>query len=353
MWQDLIKTNYSSVESKKEISEIKDLIDLDKPLFVFKDKTILGIVTKKSYLVSNLRTDKVSLSTIAISLPYITKDFDDVTLAKMFVTSGLSDLAVFDKKKVIGYVNRTDFLKNVVAKEMQNELVGSIASTDLIIVNPNDLISNALHKFREYHISKLLVFDSKLRGVLTHTIILNYFNRNGKSMHQEYKNIIVKTVMKPDAYTVGSNDTVKRAIDLFDSKNTSSLIVIGPKEGFFGGTNVYGIVTKTDILSRYIAKFKEDKLEVHVSSKMDTVDDEVVAKKLKSVERLLSKGSKVFVHLKQGKEKFRGLSLVSCRIRVVDSGKSQNISAEGWGLEHAIELVIAKLKRRLTDHGFD
>ena len=53
--------------------------------------------------------------------------------------------------------------------------------------------------------------------------------------------------------------------------------------------------------------------------------------------------------MKEGKEKFRGMPLIYCRLRILMPGVSENVSVEGWGLEHSLELAISKIKRRLTE----
>lgn len=348
MWQDLIEQKYLEFPNKqKALSAAQNIID-NKIGLVFKDKTFVGVVTKKALLAAANTKPEEAVEKLSIKVPIVTKNLSEIEVARAFFESGLHKIVIFDKKKPIGVLDRVKFLKGVVAPVIGKTLIEDVATRELITVRPDDLLSVALSKFKEHHVSKLVVFDTQLRGVISHTIILNYYNNNKKSISKDYKEAVVKSIMKTDVYTIGAHETLAKAIEVFDKSNSSSLIVLG-KGGIFSKGNMYGIITKTDILSRFIAEFKDSKLQVNVSSKIDDIDKELVLKKISSLDRVLDKDTNVFVNIKQGKEKFRGLPLISLRVRVVTPKKSESLHVEGWGLDHSLELVVSKLKRRLTE----
>ena len=352
MWEKYISESYMSVKADETISKALSSIKKAKQVLVFKGNNFKGVVTRKNLLrsVGNLSNEKVSK--VMITPPYVTKDLSDQDIGHLFIQSGLHKLVVFNDKDIVGIIKRVDFLEHVVSNKLGKNTIESIANKDVNMILPKDSLAKALSRFRERGVSKLVVFDNKLRGVISLTNILSYFSKTDKISPHNLKNTLVKDVMKNNVYTISETDSIRNAIDLFSKNNVSSLVV-KTKKNILNRGHVFGIITKTDILTRYLSFFKGKKFNINIVSKIKNLDKNVVEKKFRSLEKILDKGTSVFVYLKQGKEKFRGLPLVNCRLRIVMPGVSENVSVEGWGIEHAIELAVTKIKRRLTENLFE
>jgi|GEM_PF-2763016 len=352
MWQDFIRTNFVSVSPDYTISKALHSLAKEKVLLVFKDKNFQGAISRKNLLRIGVSLPEEKVSTVMIKPPHLTRSDNDLDVAKYFIQYDLHKLVVFDKNKVIGVLDRIDFLENVVKSAIGSEEVNSVTTTNVVIIAPNATLAQALGLFKEHNISKLVVIsEGSVKGVITLTNILNYFMNSSKLTIANLKSTLVKDVMKDDIYSINIGERISKAIDVFRNKHMSSLVVLN-KGLLFAKGNLYGIVTKTDLLSRFISQSKQSKIMIHITSKMKNVDSAIIEKKLESLDKVLDKGTQIFVHLKQGKEKFRGLPLINCRLRIVKTGRSENISVEGWGLEHSIELAVHKIKRRLTEHDF-
>jgi len=351
MWQDFIASKYVTISSEDSVSKALGSMQKDKFVIVMKGNSYYGIVSKKSLLRIGVSMPDEKVSTISTKGPNVTKNLNDEEIAQLFVQSGLPALVVFDKAKILGVISRTEFLQRVVAPEIGSEKIEGVVTKDVITIKPTDTLAKALAIFKEHNISKLVVMDNGVKGVISLTNVLNYFLRSSKLTISNLKSTQVKDVMKEEVYGITSTDTIRKAIDSFSRNHTSSLVVFGNKL-FNKKNSMFGIVTKTDILTRYLADFKKTKVKISIASKIDDVDNTLIIEKLEALGKILDKGTEVFVYVKKGKERFRGMPLINVRLRVTMPGISENISVEGWGLEHATELAIAKLKRRLVEVDF-
>lgn len=348
MWQDLILKKYNSISIDYTVSKSMVAINKDKFVVVMKGNSYYGIVTKKSLLRVGVSLPDEKIKNITFRAPILTRTMDSDAVAELFVNSGMPALVVFDGNKIDGVLTRTDFLKEVVAAEIGAEKVEAVATRDVVTVKPSDNLAKALSLFKEHNISKLVVVDSEVKGVISITNILNYFVNSSKLNVDNLKSTLVKNIMKEEVYFVTESDTLKKAIDTFAKNQTSSLVVFSGKI-FNKKHSLFGIITKTDILMRYLAEFKKNKVKINIVSKLENIDRTVIESKLATLEKVLDRGTEVFVSLKKGKERFRGMPLINCRLRIAKAGKTENISVEGWGLEHSLELAVTKIKRRLSD----
>lgn len=341
--------DYLVVDANESVSKIIPKIKKEKQVIVFDKDKYLGIVTRKNILKEGLFFPELKINSIVYKPPMITHSTSNLDLAKAFVESGAHFLPVFDesKTKLECIVQRTDFLKTI------SEELGNISIIDLVNYNPvtvseNDNLAKVLSIFQEKGISKLVVYDGKLKGVITLSTILGYFMHATQITKSILQNTLVKQVMKPEVITLNKSDTLSKLIDTFIDKNVSSVLITHNNE-------LSGIITKTNILEYYIYSEdldKYDKPEIHISAKFSGIYKPDVEKKFDSIYKFLQPNAKVFIYYKLGKEKFRNMPLVNCRLRVIEPKNTWNISTEGWGFEHATELAVQKLKRQLGDVKF-
>lgn len=348
-WNCNVVKDYLIVDAKESVSKIIPKIKKEKQVIIFNKDKYLGIVTRKNILKEGLFFPELKLSSIVYNPPMITLNTSNLDLAKAFVESGAHFLPVFDdsKKKLICVVQRTDFLKTII-KELGNISITNLINYSPITVSENDNLAKVLAIFQERGISKLVVYDGKLKGVITLSTILGYFMHATQITKSILQNTLVKQVMKQEVITLSKSDTLSKLIDAFIDKNVSSVLITHNNE-------LSGIITKTNILEYYIYTQdldKYEKPEIHISAKFSGIYKPDVEKKFDSVYKFLQPNAKVFIYYKLGKEKFRNMPLVNCRLRVIEPKNTWNISTEGWGFEHATELAVQKLKRQLGDVRF-
>jgi predicted transcriptional regulator len=341
--------DYLIVDASEPVSKIIPKLKKDKQVIVFDKEKYLGIVTRKNILKEGLFFPEVKIDSITYKPAIITSNTSNLDVAKIFVESGAHFLPVFDetKQKLECVLQRTDFLRTI-----SNE-IGNIAITPLINYNPitvseNDNLAKVLSIFQEKGISKLVVFDGKVKGVITLSTILGYFIHATQITRLQLQTTLVKQVMKSDIIILSKSDLLSKLIDTFVDKNVSSVLIMQNNE-------LSGIVTKTNILEYYIYSLGQEiyeKPEVYISAKFSGIYKPDVEKKFESLYKFLGPNAKIFVYYKLGKEKFRTLPLVNCRLRIIEPKNTWNISTEGWGFEHATELAVQKLKRQMGDVRF-
>ncbi len=224
--------------------------------------------------------------------------------------------------------------------------VEEIATQNPKTIGPKESLAKAISMFQEYGISKLVVFEDGLKGVITLSSILTYFLHATQMAQFNLKNTSVKEVMKTDIITIDKSANISELVKLFNDKHISSVVVLGDKE-------LFGIITKTDLLETYVYQLEQDlkKHTIQIAAKFPGLYRADVELKLSVLEKMVS-NAKVFAYFKMGKEKFRGQPLINCRVRIVSPKHNFNVSVEGWGVEHATELAVKKLKRQLGEVEF-
>lgn len=344
----LIK-EYLIVNANEPISKIIPKLKSDKQVVVFDNDKYLGIVTRKNVLKEGISLPEEKISNLVFKPPAVYDDTSDLDLAKYFIETGAHFLPVLnkqDKNKIDCVVYRLDFLSEVVTTHFKNIKISEIANTNVKTIEPNDTLAKALSLFHDYGISKLIVYDEGLQGVITLSNILNYFVHSTQISRSVLQNTCVKDVMKTDVISLDKESKVNDAIKLFSEKNISSIVVLESGK-------LFGILTKSDLLEQFVY---ESELElksnsVQISSKFSEINRQEIEEKLLQLEKF-SDNCKIFAYFKQGKEKFKGMPLISCRVKVVCPKHLYSVNVDGWGVEHATELAVHKLKRQMGDIRF-
>ncbi|MDD4983656.1 MAG: CBS domain-containing protein [Candidatus ainarchaeum sp.] len=342
-YKNLVEKNIYFVEPDEQLSKIINKLRSEKVVFV-KDKTKLyGAISKKSFMLLGTDLSKIKVKNIAKSVPELSKKTTPQAMVEAFVESNLEKLPYFENKDIIGYISRNKVLENIILPEL-NVTVEEVMSKNVVFINVNDNIAQVLALLKEHGIKKLVALDNgELAGVITITNIFNYFVSGDRINLDNLRNTKVKDVMKEDIISIGPSKHISDAIKKLTGGKTSSLVVHENKD-------IKGILTKTDILEKYLATQKKQNFSVQITSKLDKLPVDVVNKKVEQLSRFFrdDEETHIFVHLTLGNEKYKGSPLVHCRLRIVSPRNSENISVEGWGLDQAIELAIQKVKRRIV-----
>ncbi len=348
-WENYVLKEFQTLDAKDSVSKALPILKKEKQVVVFDKGKYLGVATRKNLLKTGLNMPEEQIGTFAYKPPYITSQLDDLTLAKYFIESGLHYMPVFeeqDKNTIVEIIHRTDFLANVVTPILSQQKVEEIATTNPKTINSKETLAKAVSMFQEYGISKLVVFDDDLKGVITLSSILTYFLHATQMAQFNLKNTFVKEVMKNDILTIDKSANVSELVKLFKDKHVSSVVVLDNKE-------LFGIITKTDLLENYVYLLEQQqkKHTIQIAAKFPGLYRADVELKLSVLEKMVP-NAKVFAYFKMGKEKFRGQPLINCRVRIVSPKHNFNVSVEGWGVEHATELAVKKLKRQLGEVEF-
>jgi len=141
--------------------------------------------------------------------------------------------------------------------------VKDFMSKDLIVIDANDSVRNALRLMKKHKVHRLLVKrKGKIVGIVTERDILR---RLGKEKERKLSDahIHVSSCYSKNLITINSNEDIKKAAKLMLEKGISSLAVEENGE-------IVGIITKTDLIKAL--KDNNEKVEKWMKRKVITID---------------------------------------------------------------------------------
>ena len=135
--------------------------DMDNILLV--DTNTIRSIPKKTV------GDIASRDVISFSVDCSVKD-----AAKKLAEKGIDGAPVIKNGKIVGVFTLTD-LVNAIANDKENETVGELMSTNVVIVNENLKIANAIDVMLKKSISRLIIADNDntLLGIVTRTDLID------------------------------------------------------------------------------------------------------------------------------------------------------------------------------------
>ena len=135
--------------------------DMDNILLV--DTNIIRSIPKKTV------GDIASRDVVSFSVDCSVKD-----AAKKLTEKGIDGAPVIKNGKIVGVFTLTD-LVNAIANDKENEKVGELMSTNVVIVNEDLKIANAIDVMLKKSISRLIIADNDntLLGIVTRTDLID------------------------------------------------------------------------------------------------------------------------------------------------------------------------------------
>ena len=135
--------------------------DMDNILLV--DTNIIRSIPKKTV------GDIASRDVVSFSVDCSVKD-----AAKKLTEKGIDGAPVIKNGKIVGVFTLTD-LVNAIADDKENETVGELMSTNVVIVNEDLKIANAIDVMLKKSISRLIIADNDnaLLGIVTRTDLID------------------------------------------------------------------------------------------------------------------------------------------------------------------------------------
>jgi len=336
-----------------------------------------GVVTRRQLASSHHQPDQ-KLESVVWNVPRVTPDEDVRRVAQLMIDGGSRLLPVFDDDELIGVVTADDLLENV-KRFLDAATVGEAYSPDVIAVEPQTSVGEALNVFRENRITHIpVVEDDTAVGILSlydvmdltvrsavrsqggdagdtrtdtdGTAVSDGRTRRGGfgAREGELARVIdlpVRDVMVSPVRAIAPDRTLETAVEELFEIGGSSLVVEWDGE-------LAGIVTKTDILDSLTWEADETRaVQVYNTDLLDDVEyDEIVEMIEKFDDR--DHGMEILdakVHLHKHDEKLRGTPLLLARIRLHTDQGLYLASGEGYGASHALNEARDVLERQIRD----
>jgi CBS domain-containing protein/ribosome-associated translation inhibitor RaiA len=376
--EDIVSQEYVTFSPETRVSKLAGTFDDPsvEGVVVYGDE-FEGVVTRRQLATSHHQPDE-KLRSLVWHVPRLDPTEDVRRVAQLMIDSDARLLPVFEGDSLVGVVTADDVLR-AVQPFLDAATVREAYSADLVSLDPDATVGEALHTFRENRITHLPVVDGgSAVGVLSLYDVTGLTVRSvggsqggdaggtdsfggdvsastGRSRGGGYGaregeldrllDLPVRDVMAEPVRTIDPDATLETAVDEMFEIDGSSLVVTDDGRPF-------GIVTKTDVLDSLTWEAGGNRgVQLYGADLLDDVSyDEVVAMIDKFDDR--DAGMTLLdakIHLHEHKEKLRGTPLVLARLRLHTDRGQYIASGEGYGARHAINEARDVLERQIRD----
>ncbi len=336
-----------------------------------------GIVTRRQLATSHHQPNE-KLGSLVWHVPRLAPDEDVRKVAQLMIDSDAQLLPVFDGSELVGVVTANAILEEV-QPFLDAATVAEAHTADLVTLDPESTVGDALHVFRDRHITHLPVVEDD-----TAVGILSLYDVTGLTVRPEQQSqggngggtdsfggaisdsaartrrggfgaregdldrvldLPVRDLMVSPVRTIDPGETLEVAVRAMFDVGGSSLVVT--ENG-----SPHGIVTKTDVLDALTWEAGGNRgVQVYGT---DLIDDLSYEKIVATVEKFDDRdhGMNVLdakVHFHKHDEKLRGTPLLLARIRLHTDRGLYIASGEGYGASHAFNEARDVLERRIRD----
>jgi CBS domain-containing protein len=276
--------------------------------------------------------------------------------AKLMIQSGVRQLPVYEKMKLLGFVTDENIIHGAAVQEWGNTEIRKIMSKSPYVIEANRSVGAVLSILRESGISHLPVLDEgKLVGIISlHDIIEQIYYPRRKQTVGDIKgekvpilNVPAKGVMTTPVITVQPDTTLNEAEKTMHAHRISCLPIV--ENG-----KLVGIVTKLDFLEpisqmevtdrKFTVQFGVKDIEVNPDEQsfmMEEFDNFV--RKFQDIFQL----GTLFVYLKTHGANHKGVPLMHCRLQLRTVKGNFYSSGEGFGVEPTFRVALDRLDKRV------
>jgi len=357
--KDVYSTKFKSVKKDDPLSVCLSLFK-EKPrpvLIVLNGKgKYVGVIAHRWIVRSRYDPATTKVETLMRSAPTVSPENSLSKVARLMVTSGISELPVFNKDKLVGTVTDNAVILGAVVGNWGDTKVNEIMTKNPYFVEENESVGAVLSLFREHGISHTPVLkNGNLTGIVSvENIIESVFQPRQRQTVGEISgekapvlNLPVKGIMTKSVITVQPETKLKVAVEKMQESNITSLVVLNKGR-------LTGIITKRDILEPLAEMEKpQQKITVQFSTKGVGIkeiqkgaildDFDVFARKY---QKTLESGT-LFVYMKTHGTNFKGDQLIHCRLQFRTRRGSFFSSDEGYGPEATFRTALSRLERQL------
>ena len=357
--KDVFSKEYVTVNENEVLSKCFELFKKEgRPvLAVLDDKgKYAGVIARRWIIRARLDPITTKVKSLMRKAPKVEPDISLSKTAKMMIQSGVRQLPVFEKEKLIGFVTDEAIIHGAVTQDWGNAAIEQIMTKAPYTIEASRSVGAVLSLFREHNISHAPVMENgKLVGILsTQDIIEHVFQPSQRQTlgdivgeKVQVLSIPAKGIMVSPVVTATPETTLKDAEKKMHSFNVHCLAVMSKER-------LVGIVTKLDFLEPISQMEDLDRrLTVQFAIKGMDIDDSTqgfmmgefdsFARKYKD---LLESGT-LFVYMKEHGANHKGQPLVHCRLQMRTVKGFFLSSGEGYGVEPTFRVALDRLERRI------
>lgn len=357
--KEIFSTNFKSISKDETLSACLSIFKDEKtPVLMVLDNKgkYVGVIAHRWIVSSRFDPATTKVETLTKAAPTVSQEDSLSKVAKLMITSRISQLPVLIKDKLVGVVTDDAVIRGAVVGNWGNTKVEEIMTKKPFRVDEDESVGAVLSLFREEGISHVpVVNDGNLVGIVSiQDVITSIFQPRQRQTVGDASgektpvlSIPAKGIMTKPVITVLPESTLKDAVETMQRFDITSLIVVSKGRPI-------GILTKRDILEP-LAEMEMPKQQITVQFSTKGVgmgslkrgaimnDFEVFAQKY---QKTLQAGT-LFVYMKTHGTNFKGEQLIHCRLQFRTRRGSFFSSDEGYGAEATFRTALARLERQL------
>jgi CBS domain-containing protein len=353
----------------KKLNSVKDTDTLSKCLEGFKKGMppalavldekgkYVGMITRRAILRSRLDFTMAKVRPLMMAAPQVSPETPLGELAKLMIGSGMRQLPLFDKGKLLGFVTDEDVIHAAVGDEWGRGAVEKVMTRAPHIIEAGRSVGAVFGLMRDYGISHVPVMEGgRLVGMVSIEDILEniYWPQRRQTTGDivgekiETLGIAVKGIMASPVITVDSKTSLRDAEKQMHDHDVSCLCVVS-------GDRLVGILTKLDFLepiSQVAAQAR--KLTIQFGIKDIEIDESQQGFMMNEFDSFSHKYQEafqlgtLFVYMKShGDTTMRGTPMIHCRLQFRTTRGTFFAASEGWGIEPTFRVALDRLERRL------
>jgi CBS domain-containing protein len=358
--KDIFSKGLKSVQDNDTLSRCLDGFKKGSPpvMAVLDEKgKYVGMITRRTVLRSRLDFTAAKVRSLMQVAPQVSPDMPLGELAKLMIGSGMRQLPLFDKGKLLGFVTDEDVIHGAVGDEWGRGGVEKVMTRAPHTIEANRSVGAVLGLMREFGISHVPVMEGgKLVGMVSIEDILEniYWPQRRQTTGDivgekiETLGVAVKGIMASPVVTVDGKTSLRDAEAQMHKNDVACLAVVS-------GDRLVGIVTKLDFLeqiSQVAAPAR--KLTIQFGVKDIEIDESQQGFMMEEFDSFSHKYQEafqlgtLFVYMKShGDTTMRGTPMIHCRLQFRTVRGTFFAASEGWGVEPTFRVALDRLERRL------
>ena len=359
--KDIFSKGFNSVQDNDPLSRCLEAFKKGMPpvLAVLDEKgKYVGMITRRSILRSRLDPTVAKVRSLMQVAPQVGVDVSVSELAKLMIGSGMRQLPLFDKAKLLGFVTDENVIHAAVADGWGKTDVEKVMTRAPHTLESNRSVGAVLGLMREYGISHVPVMEGgKLVGMVSIEDILEsiYWPQRRQTLGDivgekfETLGVAVKGIMASPVITVDPKVSLRDAEQRMHNHDIACLPVVSNER-------LVGIVTKLDFLEpiSQLEAAAQRKLTIQFGTKGVDVSADQQAFMMDEFDSFSHRYQEafqlgtLFVYMKShGDNGVRDTPLVHCRLQFRTVRGTFFSASEGWGVEPTFRVALDRLDRRL------
>jgi predicted transcriptional regulator len=357
--ENVFSRNFATVNENDPLSKCLDLFKREMPpvIAVLDEKgRYAGVISRRWMIRSRLDPSTTKVKSLMRPASKVSKEVTLSKAARLMIESGVRQLPVFEKNRLVGFVTDEDIIHGAVTQEWGNTTIEKIMTKAPQVIESNRSVGAVLSLFREHGVSHVPVVDQgKLTGIISiQDIIEKIFQPRQKQTLGEIVgkkvpvlSIPAKGIMAQPVITVASDASLREAAEKMHKQDVSCLVVMSKER-------LAGIVTKLDFLEpisqletvaqKLTVQFGVKGVAINPDQQGFMMDEfEAFARKYTDALKL----GTLFVYMKTHGTNHKGVPLLHCRLQLRTVKGSFFSSSEGFGVESTFRVALDRLDKRL------